>query len=119
MGAGIALAFKQRYPKMFHDYRKICLAKQLSPGKLHFWQEGNETIINFPTKIDWKNPSEYEWIELGLESLSEYLRLRSKAKVTIPALGCGLGGLEWKIVKEMIKTHLGPLKELTIYAFNP
>ena len=119
MGAGIALAFKRRYPKMFQDYRKACLAGQLTPGTLHFWQEGTETIINFPTKNDWKNPSEYEWIEMGLQSLALYLKRKSKAKVVIPALGCGLGGLEWKIVREMIKTHLEPLRELTIYVFNP
>lgn len=41
MGAGLALAFRQRYPAMFAEYRRMCLQGRLlqgglRPGVLHF-----------------------------------------------------------------------------------
>lgn len=110
MGAGVALAFKNRYPDMFKDYRRACLAGDIKPGRLHVWKnlEG-EWIINFPTKLDWRDPSQYEYIEAGLKSLREFLTQYKNLKVVIPPLGCGLGGLDWNKVSIMIRESLATL----------
>ncbi|MFC3750092.1 macro domain-containing protein [Paenibacillus sp. GCM10012306] len=122
MGAGVALAFKDRYPKMYNDYVHACKHKEVAPGKPHIWVEtdllSSVTIINFPTKIHWKNPSEYEYIEKGLTWLREYLSDKGSSAVTLPALGCGHGGLDWAKVKGMIIDFLGDL-EVKIFVFNP
>lgn len=122
MGAGVALAFKNRYPQMFNDYVVACKNKEVAPGMPHVWIESDLlttcTIINFPTKIHWKNPSEYEYIEKGLIWLRDYLVEHKEATVTLPALGCGHGGLNWDIVKEMIIKFLGSL-DAKILVFNP
>ena len=65
----------------------------------------NIEIINFPTKDHWKNPSEYEYIEKGLIWLSNYLKEKDTLTLTLPALGCGHGGLDWIIVKKLIQKY--------------
>ncbi|CAM3069038.1 macro domain-containing protein [Paenibacillus sediminis] len=122
MGAGVALAFKNKYPQMFNDYALACKNKKVAPGKPHVWIESDllttSTIINFPTKVHWKNPSEYEYIEKGLIWFRDFLVEHKGATVTLPALGCGHGGLNWDIVKDMISKFLGDL-DAKIFVFNP
>lgn len=123
MGAGVALQFKNRYPRMYEDYIKECSLGKVKIGKPHVWIGSDiftytPIIINFPTKDDWKNPSEYEYVEKGLVWLKEYLKDKGRVKVTLPALGCGHGGLDWNIVREMIIRYLGVL-EAQIFLFEP
>ena len=81
---------------MFIEYQKACQNKEVQPGKPHVWQDNDifskTTIINFPTKVHWKNPSEYEYIEKGLIWLKNYLSDKGNSTLTLPALGCGHGG---------------------------
>jgi O-acetyl-ADP-ribose deacetylase (regulator of RNase III) len=122
MGAGVALLFKDRYPDMFLDYKRACERNEVKPGYPHVWQSvdlfDKFTIINLPTKIHWRNPSEYQYIEDGLIWLEQYLKENDDAIVTLPALGCGLGGLEWKKVRALIEKYLNHL-ECKILVFEP
>lgn len=123
MGAGVALVFKEKYPAMYKDYVKQCQKGQILPGKPTTWVEGGlfskiVTIINFPTKDHWRKPSKYEYIESGLKWLAQFLVEKKDQVVVMPALGCGHGGLDWAIVKEMIQSQLAntPAK---ILVFEP
>lgn len=122
MGAGVALLFKNKYPKMFNDYSNACLKGEVKIGKPHVWVEDDMfsklTIINLPTKNHWRNPSKYEYIDKGLEWLKNYLLDKENSTITIPALGCGHGGLDWAIVKDMIDKYLSDLNTI-IYVFTP
>jgi O-acetyl-ADP-ribose deacetylase (regulator of RNase III) len=119
MGAGIALQFKKLYPRMFEEYRRKCVAGEIRPGELHIWQSLNgERIVNFPTKRDWRNDSRYEDIESGLLALKRFLASQGPVRVTIPALGCGNGGLNWSVVSAMISKHLQGL-DCQIIVFQP
>jgi O-acetyl-ADP-ribose deacetylase (regulator of RNase III) len=102
MGKGIALQFKREYPEMFQNYKEACARHEVQIGKLHTYGE-NPLIINFPTKIHWRNPSQYEWIRSGLSALGALVVAQSIKSVAIPPLGCGNGGLDWEIVKSYIK----------------
>lgn len=123
MGAGVALEFKNRYPEMFKSYVKVCKENQIAPGKPYVWEEydlfSRCIIINLPTKLHWKNPSEYEYIEADLLWLKEYLMDKNEnCVVTLPALGCGHGGLDWGIVKKQIVYYLGDLRA-KVLVFEP
>lgn len=119
MGAGIALQFKRLYPQMFEEYRRKCNAGEIRPGQLHIWQSPNgERIVNFPTKRDWRNDSRYEDIQSGLVALRHFLISQAPVRVTIPALGCGHGGLNWSVVSAMITKHLQGL-DCQIIVFEP
>lgn len=108
MGGGLALAFKEKYPLMFLDYKHYCDNGQLRPGKLHTYQPtltNDPCIVNLPTKDHWENPSKLEYIESGMARLSVRAVVNSWHSVAVPALGCGLGGLEWDDVKPIIEKH--------------
>ena len=110
MGAGIALAFKRRYPAMFRSYRQACRAGRVRPGSLHVWTSpSGDRVINLPTKRHWRDPSRYDDVESGLDALRDYLRDLGAVSVALPALGCGLGGLDWAIVSRMIAEKLAGL----------
>lgn len=111
MGTGVALAFKNKYPEMFKEYVRQCKEKEIAPGKPSVWKQGDMfskgiEIINFPTKNHWRNPSKYEYIENGLIWLSSYLENKEGLTITLPALGCGHGGLDWERVKGLILKYL-------------
>lgn len=119
MGAGVALAFKRRHPLMFSEYQRKCSAGLIRPGQLHIWKspEG-ERVVNFPTKRHWRDNSRYEDIEAGLIALKAFLIDQGPVHVTLPALGCGHGRLNWKVVAAMIGEHLQGL-EAQITVFQP
>ncbi|MFH0904043.1 MAG: macro domain-containing protein [Methanobacteriota archaeon] len=119
MGAGVALAFRKKYPEMFREYQKACKSGNIMPGKLFIWKNfSGDWIINVPTKRHWKELSRYEDIESGLIALHDYLKDKGHVRVVLPALGCGHGGLDWERVKIMIKKYLGEL-EAMIMVFEP
>ncbi|EKQ3401493.1 macro domain-containing protein, partial [Escherichia coli] len=123
MGAGVAFAFKNKFPEMYDEYVLLCKKGDISPGKPAVWKNadayGNDIeIINFPTKDHWKNKSKYEYIEKGLVWLSNYLEHKNGKIITLPALGCGHGGLDWEIVKKMIQDSLSNNKN-EILVFSP
>jgi O-acetyl-ADP-ribose deacetylase (regulator of RNase III) len=124
MGAGVALQYKKKYPDMYKEYLSECQQEKVLIGKPHVWRENKMfedksiTIINFPTKKHWKNPSEYSYVEEGLKWLQQFLSDKDSSTITLPALGCGHGGLDWSRVKPMIEYYLGDLKS-KILVFEP
>ncbi len=121
MGKGIALQFKEKYPDNFRNYKKACDDKSFSIGMVLVTPFsdllGNSRfIINFPTKTTWRKPSEYEYIESGLNALKKEIVSRQISSIAIPPLGTNNGGLEWNRVKTMIITTLSDLDcDIRIY----
>lgn len=114
MGKGIALQFKEAFPYNYKVYVKACKNKELQPGKMLAVQDSNllygeKLIVNFPTKAHWRQPSEYGYIEDGLQALRELILKDNIKSIAIPALGAGNGGLDWQRVKPMITDALQDL----------
>ena len=123
MGKGIALMFKERFPKNMAEYAYACKKGQVITGKM-FVTETNELsnpkwIINFPTKQHWRSPSQMRWIEEGLQDLRLFLIKNNVKSVAIPPLGAGNGGLNWPEVKQKIETTLFDLTDIDIYIYEP
>jgi O-acetyl-ADP-ribose deacetylase (regulator of RNase III) len=119
-GKGLAKEFAKRYPRAIAMFNKKCNAGEVKRGNVYMLRESmSPWIIFFPTKGHWREASEYMSIELGLESLVTLLKATSSIKsVAIPALGCGLGGLDWSVVRPMIQNAASQVKaDVTI--FNP
>lgn len=118
MGAGLALEFKKKHPKMYRGYRAICDQGKLRPGTLLFSsiEENGHTILSFATKDHFKNPAQLEWIESGLIKFATNYQEFGIDSVAFPMLGCGLGGLDWQEVKPLMIQYLEPLDiEIEIY----
>ena len=105
MGAGLAKVFKQKFPSNFATYKQAC-DEGLQPGELIISEANGNTpryIINLPTKDHWRDPSEWQYIQKGLVSLKEQSLDMGITSLAMPALGCGLGGLEFEMLVPMVK----------------
>ncbi|WP_138480090.1 type II toxin-antitoxin system antitoxin DNA ADP-ribosyl glycohydrolase DarG [Dyadobacter bucti] len=123
MGKGIALQFKKAYPNNFKSYENASKSRSVVVGKMFVTKDynadsGEKLIINFPTKIDWRKPSEYEYIEDGLEDLINVIKDNQIKSIAIPPLGAGNGGLKWEKVKKIIENKLKDL-DIEIFVYEP
>lgn len=131
MGAGLAKQVKLAYPGVFREYVEACRSGLLAPGCVMAHRVNNPTgssclryIISFPTKQDWRNPSRL--VRDGLVSLRDTLKwipidnpaLAPIRSIALPCLGCGLGGLDWAEVRELIHAKLGDLHEIEILLYT-
>lgn len=120
MGKGIAYQFKLKFPDNNKDYIKACKNGDLQIGRMHYFQEDNKTIINFPTKDRWRAKSKMEYIDKGLDALVPLIENLEIHSVAIPPLGAGNGGLDWAKVKTLINEKLSVFDEnVKIYIYEP
>ncbi len=107
MGKGIALAFKNRFPDMYEDYRKRCEAGEVKVGQPYLFKPPSlPWTLNFPTKDHWRSVSKIEDIVRGLEYLKQHYRGWGITSLAVPPLGCGQGQLEWRVVGPTLYRHL-------------
>lgn len=123
MGKGVALEFKRAYPANFALYKAACERGDMKPGTVYTVLTGKRVnpryIINFPTKRHWRDNSRMEDIESGLSNLVEVVKLYGIKSIAIPALGCGLGGLQWDEVRPRIEHAFADVTGVEVYILEP
>ena len=118
MGKGLALQFRNIYPKMFAEYQLACKKGEIQNGG-DLWIWDNEDMFNhkkvlcFATKEHWMYPSKLEWIESGLALFTHKFEdgkyTYEKFGITsiaFPKLGCTNGKLNWEDVKKLMEKYL-------------
>ena len=119
MGKGLALQFKMRYPEMFTAYERICQDRLLNIGKLWLYKTENRWVLNFPTKYDWRKPTEEYYLELGLTKFMETYQQRGITSIAFPLLGASNGGLAPERSFEIMMRYLEECEiPVTIYLSN-
>ena len=123
MGKGIALQFKEKFPDNFKEYSRACRQSRVRPGRMFVFNtyrpQAHRYIINFPTKRHWREPSYIPDIEAGTADLAQEIQDRKIVSIAIPALGSGLGGLEWEQVKPILESGLRDLENVRITIYKP
>ena len=123
MGKGLALQFKNEFPDNFQAYSRACKQGEVRPGQMFLFEMNSSTnpryIVNFPTKRHWRDSSRIEDIEQGLNHLVHVIEEHKIKSVAIPALGSGLGGLDWFDVREKIECALDGLSCLQVVVLEP
>lgn len=149
MGKGLASRAKYQFPDVYVIYQDACRRKWLKMGKPYLYKReaslddelmdepkviespnGNKWFLLFPTKKHWRESSDFEGIEEGLIWLVSNYKSEKIKSISLPALGCGLGKLDWKDVGPMMCKHLAKLdikvaiylpreKEIPIQYLNP
>ena len=98
MGKGIAVLFRDKFG-CINELRR----QSKSVGQVASLQFARSKIYYLITKPKyWDKPS-YESLENALLSLRDDMISSDLNKLGMPRIGCGLDGLEWTIVKEVIK----------------
>lgn len=135
MGKGLASRAKYQFPDMYVIYQDVCKNKSLEMGKPYLYKrEGsldedladepfslpnlnaNKWFLLFPTKTHWKEGSDAKGIETGLQWLLENYQTEGIQSIAVPALGCGLGGLDWKDIGPLMCRYLSRMNvQASIY----
>lgn len=120
MGGGLAREFRIRFPDMYGSYWLYCRAGGLKPGGIHVYprRSNDPTIFNVATKDHWEDPSLLSYINAGADALARTCFLMNAESIAVPALGCGLGGLDWKDVKPILRDALDPIAT-KVYLYEP
>jgi O-acetyl-ADP-ribose deacetylase (regulator of RNase III) len=111
MGSGVALAVKKIYPKAYEDYVQIHENGGLILGNVYPFQINDELILwNAITQEGFGAPTRncsYDAIEncfrLIQKSISDDWHSDIRPEIHIPAIGAGLGGGNWEIIREIIE----------------
>lgn len=102
MGKGIALQFKDQFPKMYIEYKKLCKEGLFSLGDVFTYNYDNGTIFNLGTQTTWKTKADINAVESSLIKMLSYAQQNNISKIALPKIGAGLGGLNWDDVKFVI-----------------
>ena len=120
MGMDLALQFKQANPASFADYRVACRRGEIQPGRLFGTKMGATArpswLIQFPTKWHFRDSSLQEDVESGLMALSAEVQT---GEIRLLALGCGLGGLDWRVVRPLIADAFATLTKVRVLLYGP
>jgi O-acetyl-ADP-ribose deacetylase (regulator of RNase III) len=125
MSKGIALQFKNEWPQNHKAYVSACKREEVCLGKMFVCEIGDllqpqpKFIINFPSKKHWRSKSKLADIESGLQDLVKQINKLQIKSIAIPPVGCGLGGLNWNIVKPLMQKYLAELSNVEILIFEP
>jgi O-acetyl-ADP-ribose deacetylase (regulator of RNase III) len=117
MGKGIALEFKKRYPDMFLKYKDLCDRKLIQIGKLWLYKAPDKWILNFPTKDHWKNNSQPQYLISGLGKFVKTYKEKSITSISFPLLGANNGGLDPKLVLDLMTNFLKQV-DVPVHIYN-
>lgn len=125
MGSGLALHTKQKFPDVYVAYQDACRSRRITATKPYLYKrEGSldeeladfgadlttpnavKWFLLFATKRKWRENSRLEDIEGGLDWVRRNFQAQGIQSIAMPALGCGLGGLDWKDVGPLMCKYL-------------
>jgi len=110
MGAGIALQMADKFNADRYELRHA------APGKISIFPITRMTFgINAYTQ---QKPGPFATYENIIECLAQINRLAAGKRVAFPAIGCGIGGLKWPVVRALIRDGMKDAESVTIYFLN-
>lgn len=119
MGAGLAKAFKNRYPKGVEEYRKSIATHALDRNKCCVLVEDGMAFLMVPTKYHWKEDSNLDDIRKTLHNLHHDYDSDTSISIALPALGCGCGKLGYDDVKKVVIDEFGADPKFIIHLYKP
>jgi O-acetyl-ADP-ribose deacetylase (regulator of RNase III) len=137
MGKGVASRAKYQFPDVYVFYQDVCRNRRLKIGKPIIYKRESSfdfeladepsTLTNanaetwfllFPTKKHWRDDSNINDIEAGLQWIAQNYKKEGIKSLALPALGCGLGRLDWAEVGPLICQYLSAL-DIPVYVYLP
>jgi O-acetyl-ADP-ribose deacetylase (regulator of RNase III) len=117
MGAGIAVAFKDRWPRMFDEYRSRCADGRFGLGDVFVWSEGEATIYNLGTQEHWRKKAQLPAVSRALTKMVSLAKAAGIERIGLPRIAAGLGGLDRSKVKGALEAA-GEEPAVTLIVFE-
>lgn len=117
MGAGIAIEFRRRWPRMYEEYAARCADGRFGLGDVFVWTEGDATVYNLGTQEHWRKKAQLPALAKALRRMVEMASLAGIERVGLPRIGAGLGGLDWMRVKRVLG-EVGAETKVTLTVFE-
>lgn len=115
MGKGIALTFKEMFPDMYAEYKKRCQMKLFLPGDVYDYQKGEYHVFNLATQVTWHSGAKLQYVKESLQKMLQYAKASGIKNIALPAIGTGLGGLDWNDVKKVIEEFGSIFPEVNMF----
>ena len=128
MGKGVASRAKYLFPGAYVYYQELCRNRKMRLGKPYLYKRENSVEVQladdpfslpqlntvtwylfFPTKHHWRFRADLAGIKQGLQWIQENYQKKGIQSLALPALGCGLGWLEWQEVGPVLCHYLSNL----------
>lgn len=94
MGAGIAVAFKQKFPGMHKRYVSMCEQGFLLPGMAMPYPEADgKWIYNIASQYNPGANADLRYLRTGLEYVRFHMQIKEIESLGLPWIGAGIGGL--------------------------
>lgn len=103
MGAGIATEFRGRWPEMYVAYRALCRSGRFRLGDVFPWDGGDVVVYNLATQPVPGPSATLDAIRTAVGRALEDASARGLARVGVPRIGAGLGGLAWPDVEAALR----------------
>lgn len=124
MGSGVALAIRKKWPVVYEEYRNRYDECGLYPGDVVSVKVSDEQIVhNFITQ-EYYGRDGKKYASLG-NIVACWVNLLhfdyEWGNIAIPRIGCGLGGLQWPCVEEIllgIENGMDNQMEFIVYDFE-
>ncbi|KAH8302864.1 hypothetical protein KR044_011383 [Drosophila immigrans] len=115
MGKGIAVKFRNKFGQM-----AALQQQKVQPGGVAILKHQGRYIYNLITKqSSWGKPT-YQLLHSSLTAMREHMLKHEVHKLALPRIGCGLDGLNWPKVKDMLcEIFEADAVELVVYNFVP
>lgn len=104
MGKGIALQFKKMYPQMYNQYKLLCKNGEFNLGDVFEYNHGTGYVFNLGTQKTWRTKAQIDAVELSLKNMVNIAESLKITNIALPRIASGLGGLEWKTVKQTLNS---------------
>lgn len=104
MKSGIAIEFRSRFDDMHEIYMSLCETESLIPGDVFFYEDKDSgwTIANIASQLLPGKNAKYTWAIKGIGSALDHAQSFGHSALAIPRIGCGVGGLDWKMMRQLI-----------------
>lgn len=111
MGAGISRPFMQKYPDMYEDYRAKCASNNRRPGAYDRYlvdEDGKRVAVyNLFSQDNPGADATKDALFLSLLGASHDVVVNSQGEgrfiFAMPLIGCGIGGLEFSDLHDVLK----------------
>ena len=122
MGAGVAKAVADRWPKVLDEYRTLCASRRLLPGdsqvvKATADPDDRFIVFNLATQDRPGPDARLRWVAASVIQMLMWAESTDTVRrIGMPRIGSGIGDLEWVEVR-MILELLANESEVEVLAF--